>query len=191
MIENTYEYAKHFGIISLGLILTSILILCIVYYKKEGKILSSISETVADNKKISLFFSIIMTISIPLYYLGALLYLFPRYNLPFICSLLLILAFCFEMLFIWIPSKDKKAKYHSILAFITAMIMALEMILILTLGQNIEFFTLIFSIILFLLAIVNFGIYKVRKKRKQKHTFLFEAIFIGAYILIVLILTYF
>lgn len=191
MNSNTYQFAKHFGIISLIFMIIFIAILCYIYYKKEGKVLSSISATVADKKHISLMFSLVMTLGIPMYYLGILLFIIPKYNLPFICSLLLVLAFCFEMMFIWIPSKDKKTKYHSILTTLTSLLMVIEMVLILILVRNINLIIYITIIVLFILSIINFLIYKTRKKKNLKYTFLFEIAFISFFVLIFLILTYF
>jgi hypothetical protein len=128
-----------------------------------------------------------MSFGIPLYYASILFYLSPKYQLPILFDILLILAFVLEMLFIWVPARGKTAKVHTITALSVAVIMVFEMLFVALLGYDLNIILKTIAIIYFMLCLL-LGILLLTNKKIQEKSFMLQSVFIFLFIIVFMLL---
>lgn len=180
---------QYFDLITLSILLSVTAVLVMAQRKSTGKLLGTISQSVAHTKRSSLIFSIFMTICYPLYYAFVWLWVGPLVDAPTIFYYLLAGSALCEMVFVWVPATTGMShKIHAAMAYVVGVEMFVFPVIILLYGQNVSSFAQA-SIIFFLVtgcALLSLMIFK----KLRTYTFLYETIYSVVFLLTVSIIAH-
>jgi hypothetical protein len=180
--EQPVDFWQYFDFYILALLTIFITYLLLLHRRKNGALLSTISQTIAHSKNSSLSFSIIMTICYPLYYGFLWYWVGPLTRMPAIFYILLIVSAVFEVIFVWVPSKSGRQKrIHEFAAGVVGIFMFASILLILILGNSIHNLAVLFCYLFLLTSLIMSWLLIFKKYRK--HIFAFEVIYISLFLI--------
>ena len=130
------SFWQYFDIIVIALVSTTTLYLMAGHKRKTGMLLSSVSQTIAADKRSSLIFSVMMTIVAPLYYAFIWFWVGPHTNAPWYFYVLLVLSLASQMIFVWVPAiSGLSGRIHAVAAGFVGIAMLVVPLLLLAVGD--------------------------------------------------------
>ncbi|MDR0956234.1 MAG: hypothetical protein LBM73_03870 [Candidatus Nomurabacteria bacterium] len=189
MFRAPLQFAQNFDLISLAFLIVGVVILCAIYHHKTGRMLPTISQTVAADRRISRIFQIIMTIGVPVFYFGLLGWLAPKCHLPIIFDILLIVALIFEIGFIWLPAAGLTRRLHTILSLTVCVLMWLGVLILFLAVRSGAAVKILLAI--FLLSPLIFLVHRKTGGRNSRRSFILETLFIALFLVIEIWLAHF
>ena len=176
MPSSPVAFWKYFDFISIGALSIVISYIVIVHRKRNGSILSTISQTVAHTPKSSLLFSLAMTVFFPIYYAYVYFWVGPHVDAPTIFYYLLLVSAICEMIFVWVPAlQGRKNQIHSLAAGIVGIFMFIIPLLVLLFASNLNIAAST-AINIYLIASLLMGLSLIIKELR-KYTFSYEVVY--------------
>ncbi len=137
--DQPMAFFKYMDAVVVGLLVVVITYILLRHAQRHCRLLPSISETIAYDKRSSLLFSVVMTACVPLYYAYVGLWIGPRYAMPPAFYWLLIVSIIAEFIFVWVPARGGRAGLvHTINACFVGAVMLLAPLLILLAGTGLS-----------------------------------------------------
>jgi len=175
------EFWEFFDLYTLGILFIIVGSLVVTHYRKNGSLLSTISETVAHSHHSSLIFSVVMMICFPLYYAFIWFWVAPLTQMPVSFYYLLTISALFEVIFVWVPATDGRSrKIHQIMSSLVGVAMLAAPLFILLYGTGLSTVSRISILVFTAMAVILVGLLLIKSTRK--YTFLYETIYCAAFL---------
>lgn len=175
----TFEFVDVFVVVGLSLVLGSLLWW---QYKKTGRVLGSISQTVAANRRTSFIFSVVMSVAYPLYYTWLWLWTGPSLVMPGVYYAVLAFSAVSELIFVWVLATDRvKRKIHEAAAAFVGFAMLILPALILLSGRNVSELSRVAIFVYFGVCTVLLAL--IARAKYRKYTFAYEVAYCLTFLL--------
>ena len=182
--DSPVVFWQYFDIYVLSVLTIVIYALLAAHKRKNGELLTTISQTVAYSKSSAIVFAVAMIICYPLYYAFLWFWVGPRTHMPAAFYYLIIPAAVAEAVFVLIPATMGKRKYiHIFGAAVVGLAMFLLALLILIYGAPLHILSRILLTVFILIAISS--VWLLRQHKYRKHTFTIETTYVLTFLIAV------
>jgi hypothetical protein len=171
------------------LILTIGLIALLSGQKREhGKLLPTISQSVARSKRDQIIFTTLMLVCFPLYYGFVWFWTTPKLAAPRIAYYLILASFVFELIFVLVPARGKLFKVHAAATALVGIFMTALPVVYLIAGENLlnAHRAAIFGYLIISAAML----FVLLKKRHDAPILQVEVVFIASFLVMVSLLAH-